>query len=70
MEITALGPIKFIQTWKRSANELSDNNESCLVVFLKLLFKLVPVLFVVVHAVKSCLTDVCLDPFVMVSNGR
>lgn len=39
-------------------------------VFMELLFKLVPVLFVVVHAVKSCLTDVCLDPFVMVSNGR
>ena len=38
-------------------------------VFTELLFKLVPVLFVVVHTVKSCLTDVCLDPFVMAANG-
>jgi len=38
-------------------------------VFMELLFKLVPVLFAVVHTVKSCLADVCLDPFVMAPNG-
>ena len=36
-----------------------------LVIILELFDKIVPVLFAVVYTIKSCLPNVCLDPFVL-----
>lgn len=39
-------------------------------VLVELFYKIVPVLFTVIHAIKTRLPDICLYPFIMFVDGR